>query len=221
MGASSILIFPPKSEFVFIQRIFGRICFSWNCLIGFTSLALSAQILWILRLHFSSFLSPYYPVSSAVSTSIHFRGLFLVSQYIKATKHEEIKNFNKLLWRKLPVDQKVWCRYGKIHRKNQSPWKYPQVSSFGYPIQHSIKLETSSKVDGSGSLWMRQQMLQVLKLSVYSPSQPFLLNCEFLQKRNHATIARHYNKCMSFPGPKRIQKENILLTSDWWCALYD
>lgn len=49
------------------------------------------------------------------------------------------------------------------------------------------------------------------KLSADSPSQPFLVSCEVLEKCNHATVARHFNECMSLLWPSGVQHENVLL----------
>jgi hypothetical protein len=49
------------------------------------------------------------------------------------------------------------------------------------------------------------------KLSTDLPSKPFLLNCEVLEKCNHATIARYFNDCMSLLWPSGVQHENVLL----------
>lgn len=49
------------------------------------------------------------------------------------------------------------------------------------------------------------------KLSSLSPSVPYLLNCEVLEKCNHASIARFFNDSMSLLWPSGVLNENVLL----------
>lgn len=44
-----------------------------------------------------------------------------------------------------------------------------------------------------------------------SKSQPFLLNCEQLDKCNHQTVARFFNNSMSILWPDIVMHENVLL----------
>lgn len=103
--------------------------------------------------------------------------------------------------------------------------KIPDESTLRKNYLHDIYQETITKIRENinvGPIWVSVDEttdvegryianIIVGSLCPDAPSKPFLLNCQELEKCNHATIARFFNDSMSLLWPNGVLHEKVLL----------